>query len=192
MANDVTKVAVGKPKATGGAYTAPAGTALPTTEVAALNAAFKLTGYVSDAGVVQHMGNQTTEIIAWGGDTVRKIQTSQDVTYNLTMIETNSTSQKVFYGTSNVTVTAATVSAGEKLAIKITADELVQGPWVFELKDGLRTGRIVLPLAQVTSRGDVSYVDNSTVSYPVTLTAYPDGTGGKAYIYWDDGVFAPA
>lgn len=192
MPNDVTKVAVGKPKATGGAYVAPVGTALPTTEASALNAAFKLTGYVSDAGLVEHIGNNTSDIVAWGGDTVRKLQTSQDVTYDLTMIETNATSQGVFYGASNVTTTAATVSAGEKLAVKLTAAELPISEWVFELKDGARTGRKVLPLAQVSSRGDVSYVDNSAVAYPITLTAYPDSTGVKAYTYWDDGVFAAA
>jgi hypothetical protein len=63
---------------------------------------------------------------------------------------------------------------------------------VFEILDGLRTGRVVLPDAQVTARGDVSYVDTDAVSYPVTLTAYPDANGVKAYIYWDDGVKAAA
>lgn len=191
MANDVTKVAVGKPKATGGAFTAVAGTPLPTTEASALNAAFKLTGYVSDAGLVQHVGTNTTDIVAWGGDTVRKIQTSHDLTYDLTLIETNEITQKEFYGPTSVTRTAPTSTAGEKLAVTVSATELPTKPWVFELKDGNRTGRIVLPLAQVSSRGDVSYVDNSAISYPLTLTAYPDGSGFKAYIYWDDGVFAP-
>lgn len=192
MANDVTKVAVGKPKATGGAFTGPAGTALPTTEATALNAALHLLGYISDAGVTQHIANSTTDIVAWGGDTVRKIVTTEDVTFDFTMIETNAESQRAYYGSDNVTVTAATVSAGEKLAIEVRSGVLPIQPWVFELKDGARTGRIVVPLAQVSSRGDIAYVDNSAISYPTTLAAYPDGDGVKAYIYWDDGVFASA
>ncbi len=192
MPNDSTKVAVGKPKATGGAFTAVAGTALPTTEAVALNAAFKLAGYISQEGLTQRIGVGTEEIVAWGGDTVRKLQTTQDVIFALTMLETNDVSQGVYYGTENVTVTARTLTAGEKLAIKINSNELPRQPWVFELKDGLRTGRIVLPVAQVTDRGEVTYVGDDAVAYPVELTAYPDANGVKAFIYWDDGVFATA
>lgn len=192
MANDATKVAVGGPKVTGAAFTAVAGTTLPTTEVASLNAAFKLAGYLSEAGLVQHIGTDVTDVTAWGGSIVRRVQSTHDVTYDLEMLETNEVSQGVYYGTDNVTQTDATVSAGEKLAIEIVADTLPNARWVFEFKDGTRVGRLVLPDAQVTERGDVEYVSTDAIKYPVTLTAYPDATGVKAYLYWDDGVFAPA
>lgn len=199
MANDVTKVAVGTPKATGGAYVAPLGTALPTTESASLDTAFTTTaangglvGLIGSEGVVQTIGTSVTTISDWSGSPVRKVQSEHDVTYALTMLETNRVSQGVYYGPDNVSFTAATVSAGQKLAIKVAADVLPAASWIFELKDGLRTGRVVLPNAQVTDRGAVSFVNNDAVKYPITLTAYPDATGGKGYIYWDDGVVAPA
>lgn len=191
MANDVTKVAVAGPKVAGAVYNAVSGTALPTTEVASLNAAFKLSGYIADSGLVQHIGADSTDVMAWGGDLVRRVQSSHDVTYDLELLETNEVSQGVYYGTANVAKTAAGVSAGEKLVIQIKATVLPRGPWVFEFVDGTRTGRLVLPVAQVTNRGDVTYVHSDAVRYPITLTAYPDASGVKGYLYWDDGVFAP-
>src|SRR6185369_7506919 len=82
---------------------------------------------------------------------------------------------------------AASPTAGNTLAIKVTSQELAHYVWDFEILDGIRKGRVVLPDGQVTERGEVSYVDEDAVSYPVTVSAYPDATGVKAYIYWDDG-----
>lgn len=192
MPNNATLVAVGKPKATGGIYAGPSGSILPVDVSTALDAALKNVGYISSDGVVQTIDTDSSDIVAWGGDTVRKIQTTHDVTYKYTMIETNEVSQKQYYGDDNVTTTAATTTSGTLTEIHINAEELPRGPRVIELKDGVRTGRIVLPDAQVTERDDVSYVDEDAISYPVTVTAYPDQDGVKAYIYWDDGVFAAA
>jgi len=187
MANNAKKVAVGKPLASGGAYIAVSGTAVPTDISTALDAAFKATGYVSSDGLVMSMSADTNEIIAWGGDTVRKVQTSHDVTVALTMLETGATTAGIYYGTGNVTVVAATSGHGEQVNIEVTSAELPRSVWVYELADGDRTGRVVLPDAQVTERGDVNFIDEDAVSYPITLTAYPDEDGVKAYIFWDDG-----
>lgn len=195
MTNSATMVAIGKPDLAGGALRAPLGTALPTGTKAgatALDPAFIATGYISSDGVVETTNTDTSNIVAWGGDNVRTVQTTHEVTYALTMIETNKESTGVYYGDDNVASTPATATTGTLLAIEVTSKELGHQVWVFEILDGLKTGRIVLPDAQVTQRGDVSYVDTDAVSYPVTLTAYPDVNGVKAYIYWDDGVFTGA
>lgn len=193
MANSASSVAIGKPDLAGGALRAPLGTALPTDTKAQtpLAASFVAVGYISSDGVVETTNTDTSNIVAWGGDNVRTVQTTHEVTYALTMIETNKESAGVYYGDDNVTATPATVTEGNQLAIKVTSVELIHYVWAFEILDGFRTGRVVLPDAQVTARGDVSYVDSDAISYPVTLTAYPDGTGVKAYIYWDDGQVTP-
>ena len=56
MANDATKVSVGKPAVDGAVFSAPIGTALPTSTSAALNAAFANLGYVSEDGVTNSNG----------------------------------------------------------------------------------------------------------------------------------------
>lgn len=192
MANNASAVSIGKPAITGGALRAPLGTALPTDVVTALPVAFKALGYISSDGVVESTSTDSNDIVAWGGDTVRTVQTSHAVTYAFTMIETNSESVAVYYGDDNVTSTPATASTGNLLEVHVTSQELAHYVWDFELLDGTRTGRIVLPDGQVTERGDVSYIDDDAVSYPVTVSAYPDADGVKAYIYWDDGQITAA
>lgn len=192
MANNNANVALGKPLASGGVFKAPITTPLPTSETTAKNAAFKGLGYISDAGVVRTIGETSTNIKAWGGTVVRKVVSDHDVVYKMTFIESlNGEALDAYYGDGNVTVTAAGASAGTKTAIRIKANAVSKDAWILELFDSPKTGRVVIPNGEVTSRGDVSYLDTTTISYPVEITAYEDATGVKAYEYWDDGVFAP-
>jgi len=54
---------------------------------------------------------------------------------------------------------------------------------VIEAVDGTSIVRIVLPNAEVTEVGDRTYASGDATVYPVTVTAYPDSTGVKAYKY---------
>lgn len=173
-------VRVGIPLVTGGVWSAVTGTALPTDANTALNVAFAGLGYVDENGVTQATSADTTDIVAWGGDTVRKVQTSHDVTFKFALLETNVAATKEYYGQANVTDTAGA------LAIEVNSAVLDHREYVIEMKDGDRKGRIVIPDGQVTERGDISYVSGDAIKYDVTVTAYPDASGNKAYIYWDD------
>jgi hypothetical protein len=171
MATTASLVRVG---VTGGAYTAPEGTTIPTTAEASLDGAFAEVGYISEDGVTQSMAADITDIRAWqNGDVVRKIQTSHDLTYAFTMIETSEVTLEAYYGN----YTTGTV--------EINADQLPHGPWVLSVIDGDAVIRIVIPDGQVTERGDISYVNGDAVGYPITITAFPDGSGNKAYMYLD-------
>lgn len=177
MANVAANVLVGKPLATGGILRGPTGTALPTDSTTAPNPALLALGYVGDDGVTQSIGADSSEIKAWGGDTVRKIQTSHDLTYQFRLIETNDGTLAVYYGENNVTTTAgATV-------VTVNSNELGHAVWVIEVKDGDKRVRIAIPDGQVTDKGDVVYQDSDVVAYDVTITCYPDENGNKAYIY---------
>lgn len=167
---------------TGGVYMAPAGTTIPTNGASALNNAFEDLGYISEAGVVETINEQSTDIRAWqNGAIVRKVTTSHDVTYAFTAIESNDRTLEAYYGN---------IAAG---VVEVKGEQGVRGPWVIEVFDGAEdstTGhrRIVIPDGQVTARGGVSYVNGAAVAYPITITAYPDDTGVKAYIYLDEEV----
>lgn len=157
---------------TGGAYVAPDGTTLPTDASSALDGAFVEVGYLSEDGIAQSINEDITDLRAWqNGDVVRKIQTSHDVTYSFTMIETSDVTLEQFYGN---------YTAG---AVEINATQLPRQPWVLSVVDGDDLVRIVIPDGQITERGDLVYQNGDAVGYPVTITAFPDDTDNKAYLY---------
>lgn len=172
-ANTSANVLVG---ATGHIYGAPTGTTLPTAEVQGINAAFVNLGYISDAGVVQSISRDTTSIKAWGGDEVRKIATSHELSYNFTMLETNSASLETYYGdqTDPAAVTQIKSQSGLRQA------------WVIDVVDGTNLIRIVIPDGEVLEVGDVTYATEEAIGYEVTLSCYADTSGVKAYLYPHD------
>lgn len=191
MPNLVQNVVAGKPLATGGVLSGPIGSALPTDVKTSVIAAIKAVGYISDDGVSETMNRDTDKIKAWGGDVVKIVQSEHSVTYQYTMIEYLSAlvNQEV-YGEPNVTATAATADHGNLLAVKVTADQLPHRVRVLEIKDGDARVRIVLPDSQITEVGDITYQDAAIIAYPVTVEAFPDEAGVKAYKYSDDGKIA--
>lgn len=158
---------------TGQIFRAPVGTALPTNATSAPAAAFLANeiGFVSDGGITESMGADTTDIQAWqNGDVVRTIQTSHTVTWAWEMLETNSLTLAAFYGN----FAANTV--------QITGDQPGHYSWIIDVDDQGNNIRIVIPDGQITERGDVTYANAEAVRYPVTVTAYPV-SGVKAYKY---------
>jgi hypothetical protein len=160
---------------TGAIYYAPTGTALPTSATAALNAAFLANdlGYISEDGITQSISEDITDIKAWqNAAVVRKIQTGHDVTYQFGMLETASDPLALFYG--NFAGGVAEIDGGS----------LPRMSFIIQVDDGGNQIRIVIPDGQVTERGDITYANADAVIYDVTLTAFPDGSGNKAYIYF--------
>ena len=179
MPNLATNVTVGKPKASGGVYSAPTGTALPTDATTALNAAFTSLGYCSDDGLTNSIELENSDIYAWGGDRVLTVRTSRSESFQFTMIETLSLAVlKEVYGQANVTEVAG------KLAIIHNNVELPIREYIFEvLVTGNKVKRIVVPAGKITEVGDVVYVDGEPVGYEVTLACSPDSSGNTAYEY---------
>ncbi len=95
---------------------------------------------------------------------------------------------KAFYGDDNVTVTAATPSAGTLRTVKINADVLPHKSFVFEMKDGDAKIRIHVPDGQVNEVGEVTYNDGELIGYTVTIEAFRDtDLNANAVKYIDDG-----
>ncbi len=189
VANASANVLVGKPNlpgpaSAGGVAVGPLGTALPTDAVTAPAAAIKGVGYISDGGLTQTIGEDTNPIKAWGGDTVRTVSTSHDYGIKFVMIETQERSLAVYYGAAQV---SGDLDAG--LEVQIKAASLDHSVFVADVLDGDVHVRVCLPDGQVTERGDIVWTDGDAVAYEVTVTAYPDASGVKAYQYMirDDG-----
>lgn len=162
---------------TGGIYAnLDGGGTVPTDASSTLGAEFDELGYLTDAGVVMSISSDTQQITAWqNADNVRTIQTSHDVTFQFSLLETSENTMKAFFGNWD---------AGH---VEVDGRVLPRAPWVLDVLDGDTKIRVVIPEGQVTERGDVSMVNGDAMSYPITLTAYPvDGV--KAHLYIADTV----
>lgn len=184
------KIAVGAPKIGGAIFRAPLGTAVPTDEAATLNAAFVNQGYVSSDGFTRAIEKAYAAINAWGGDEVAKNRTEHSVSASFTLLQTlDSDVLESVWGEDSVTVTAATVSSGEKIAVAYDGSELPKSAWVVDLAYNGRLRRIVFPNAQVTTESfEQTFTDEDVAGFPVELTIYKDSNGHYFYDYTNDGV----
>ncbi len=172
-------VVASKPKAAGCVWVAPAGTDLPTDGTTALGSAFKSLGYISDEGVSEEVSSEKTDIKAFGGDTVLTVSTSHSVTYTFTPMEhKNIDVLKAIYGDDNVT------SAAGKVTVNVNSKEQAVKVYVFEfiLSDNT-IERVVVPRGKATASGTTTYADGSEISNELTVDAFPDDNGNKAYKY---------
>lgn len=193
MANTVGNVIAGKPQVTGGVLFGPLGTALPTDVTTELNEALVFGGYVSEDGLTENADRSTDKIRAWGGDTVKVVQTEFSLTYEFTFIEAlNADVLATVYGSNNVQTTPAGDGTPGLHSVVVNSDSLPHQVFVFEIKDGDARIRIVLPDGQVTTVGEITYTDEDVVGYTVTVEAYQDADGANAYKYLTDGKAAAA
>ena len=178
---DSKNVSAGKPMISGAVFVAPFGTDLPETVTEDLNSAFVDLGFLSDAGLVNDGSRTSNAIKAWGGETVLNIQAEKNDIWTFTMIESKNVNVlKQVFGTDNVTVDGET----GMMTIKVNSKQLAAYSWVFDilLSDG-SVKRCVLPYAQITTVGSVTYSDSAAIGYETTLNALPDSDGNTHYEY---------
>lgn len=180
MANTAGNVSAGKPALNGAVYRAASGTTLPTDATTALSADFKCLGYCGEDGLVNSNSPSTTDIKAWGGDTVLSIQEEKTDTFQVTLLEVlNADVLKAVYGSTNV---SGTLSTG--VTITANAKEAEEGVWAVDMLLNSNTvKRIVIPKGKITEIGDITYSDSDPIGYEVTITALPDASGNTHYEY---------
>lgn len=158
----------------GVAYMAPTGTTLPTTATAAPGTGFVALGYISEDGLTEAYGVEYAEIKDISGTVVRRSRTSFDATFALTFLQSSPAVQELYYG-------AAPVSG----ALEVVPFSPARHAFVFDVLDGDRVTRYVVPEGEVTERGDRSHKAGEASGYEVTITAYPDSAGTAVYVYED-------
>lgn len=172
--NNKDNITIGLPKKGGALYWAPLGTALPTNAKDSLAEAFVNLGYVTSDGVTLNTAEETSDIEAWGPETVMSTQTSYSKTATFNLLETCKEAVLQFvYGKENVKV-----QEDGSLEWSDTGAQLPRGVLVIDTlqNNGGETPRIkrqVLGDAQFVDRsGDAVYNNSDALSYPVSVKAY--------------------
>lgn len=180
MSNSASNVSAGKPKIDGAIYRAPLGTTLPTDASTSLGAAFKAMGYVSSDGLTNSNKTTTSNVKAWGGETVLVLQTDKTDTLAFTLIEAlNSDVLSAVFGSDNVSGALAT-----GISISVNADVQEAAIWVVDMVlNGDTAKRIVVPNGVISDLADIVYKDDSAIGYGLTISCLPDSSGNTHYEY---------
>ncbi|MGW6061694.1 MULTISPECIES: phage tail tube protein [unclassified Streptomyces] len=171
----------------GAAYVGPPDTEGPTDSTTNWPEAVTDIGWISDDGITESNSADTTEIKGWqGGQTVRKVISSSEMTFQFTAIETSKTVLELYHKGSKV----VTTSGKSVLAIKAPGPD--RRFFGFDVIDGNSHVRIVIPDGEVSETGDITYKGDEAIAYELTITAYPGPDGTVAYKYSNDPAWASA
>ncbi|MGW4364623.1 phage tail tube protein [Nocardia takedensis] len=175
---------------TGGVLVGPLGTALPTSAAGVPNVAFKPLGYVSEDGIESQGERKIETIKDWNADIIAQLQTEHSVRFGLTLyaVWDKDVLAEVF-GSNNTVVTPPTASTGTLIEVKETGSVLSPRSWIFDMKNDTKKLRIVLPNAKISQVTEKRFVSKELAGFTISIEAFKDDAGVKAYRYLDDGVF---
>lgn len=172
---------------TGPILSAPRGTRLPEGIGDTIDPAFGSSGYVSEDGLTLTPERSHEGIKDWSGAVVKNALSEFGASLGWAHLETNEESLRNYLGDDNVQVTAATAEVGKRIAAQLKAAELPRKSWIVKMKDGAARVLLVIPDGQITETGEVAFTKTGAITWPVTMTTYPDANGVHVYIYLDDG-----
>lgn len=185
---DANKITLGAPdqSTTGAVLSAPTGTSLPTTAVEALNTAFVSSGFVTEDGVSLEFNQTKTELRDWSGKSQRTIIENTDGTVSYSLMELSYEGLCQVFGESAVTKTAANAQHGEQLRVSVTGDLPEARAWVFNMKDGDKRTRLVIPNGQVSTLPNITFTAGDAIAIPVEISCHPDPTTGVVVDFMND------
>jgi hypothetical protein len=175
----------------GGLFRGPLGAEIPDATMT-IDPLMVNLGFVAEDGIDEKEDRPTTKIFAWGGDIVASPQDSYSLTEMFTLYEfLNPDVAKAAYGDENVTVTAATTTAGSKMSIVMTSDVFDMYTWCIDTYGvgGKRVQKFV-PLGQVVTKDTQKTNHKTVLAHRLTVECFPDSSGKYAYIRTDDGIFS--
>lgn len=175
----------------GGVYYGPLTAAAPDAAFTIATTMKKL-GYVSDAGLSEKETRSTKKIYAWGSDQVADPQDQYSLELTFELFEfLNPEVARIGYNASNVTVTANTTTAGNRLSIIQTSDVLDNHTWLFDtFSPGGKHVMKFFPIGRVTSKDAMIWSHKDVLSHKVTVTCFPDTSGAFSYTRTDDGILS--
>lgn len=180
MTTDATLVQVA---ATGAIYMSTIGATAPTNATAAWSTAWGEFGYIGEDGFTENPSMDNEEIKAWqSGAIVRRVITGSGLEFSFMAIETNLRTLDLFYPGSVIT---AVTGPPVETRVDVKAPVVVPKAFGFDVIDGTKRTRIVVPRATLTDRGEVQNANGNAIGYDYTLNAEPDASGILAVKYYN-------
>lgn len=161
---------------TGLMWVAVSGSTAPTDASSALAAAWKNVGMISEDGLGGKVNTSSKDIKAYGSIQIqRKIITESSLSFDITMIETNSRSQELYWGLALNSISPTVGTGAFSFTFGTYTRQLFAA--VFDIIDGTNRLRYYCPQVEVTDRKDFKVANADGIQWGVTLTAYPNSSG---------------
>jgi hypothetical protein len=159
---------------------APIGTALPTTTLGALNAAFVGLGFTTDDGVSFSVSRETTDIGAWQSfDPIRTLLTARAIQMTFSPQQWNENTVPLAFGGGSI--------SGSTPNFKYTPPSPEEGlderALVLDLVDGDVNTRLVFPRGIVIDSVETTFSKGATAVLPITFKALTPESGSIFELY---------
>jgi hypothetical protein len=165
----------------GSVHVAPVGTAEPADETAALNAAFKDLGYISEEGVLFNASPNVQDILAWQTEfPIRSLTESRQGGLAFTMREWSGTNFKTAFGGGTQTMP----TAGHFKYVPPSGAQQIQCvvvTWTDQPAATLLTYRLVVPRAQVVEPVEIPLRRAQSAGLAVTFRVLGSTSGGDPW-----------
>lgn len=185
---EVAEIVAPSPKVAGGVWFAPLGTTLPTDPTTPLASPFISLGRVEQNGVERTEDRPEGKQYDWGGNLIAILQDHFGLQLKYRLLQmVNSDVQAHAHGSSNVTVTPPTTTAGNIITATINAKLLNTGVYVIDAYYGKMNGRLIMAYARPTSVAGPKWSHKELAMFDITLEAFPDNNNNFAIEIWDDG-----
>ncbi|MEU3452180.1 hypothetical protein ABZ671_00855 [Micromonospora sp. NPDC006766] len=154
--------------------------ALPTNGTSALDAGiYKEVGAITSDGITEATSQDTNDIFMWQGNALAaSLPGDYTKTFQFAAMETTLVTLGLQFPGSTITQTAEGVTIAEKPPVRDLRT------WILHGVDGTKGQRIVIPLGQISERGDVVWSSQDVTVYQWTVKAFIDGSGCIAYRHY--------
>lgn len=160
---------------------------LPTDATASLNSSvFGDVGAITSDGITDATSQDFNDIFMWQGNALAaSLPGEYTKTFSVAAMETSLITLGVQYPGSTITQTSYGVSIAEKPPV------VDKRAWVLHgISDAGKLQRVVVPLGQVSERGDIVWSSEDVTVYSWTIKAFLDASGNIAYRYIVDPAMA--
>lgn len=165
------KVNLGIGNATGMFYTAPAGTALPTSAADSLTSWTEV-GAITEDGITWSTGKDSDPLRNWAKEIERLIASDEGGTVTAPLMYTEQKTLETIFGAGNVSVSAATSQHGK--VVSVTVEPGVSGSklaFLFVMKDGDDIIMLGTSAGFVRDVADISFSPTAAIVWEATIEA---------------------
>lgn len=158
--------------ATGMFYTAPAGTALPTSPLDTLAADWTEAGVITADGADWDTGKDSDALRNWAKEVERLVSSDEGGTVQTSIMETTKRALEVIFGAGNVTYTAADATHGNITSVTVAPG--VSAPpmaFLFLMKDGDDAMLLGTSKGIVRDLDTVGFKSTDAIEWGITIEA---------------------